>query len=113
MLKIFIFQSMHICSFSTSTNFSSGNVIVNPKSDVYYLKKKQLIFFLLHYIGFLSTGTEDAQGNAGMKDQVEALKWVKQEITHFGGDPSRVTIFGVSAGAASVVLHMLSPMSRG
>ena len=61
----------------------------------------------------MSTGTKDAQGNAGLKDQVEALKWVKREISHFGGDPSRVTIFGTSAGAASVVLHLISPMSKG
>lgn len=64
-------------------------------------------------IGFLSTGTHDAQGNAGLKDQVLALKWVQQEILNFGGDPSQVTIFGESAGAGSVVHHMLSPMSKG
>ena len=61
----------------------------------------------------MSTGTHDAQGNAGMKDQVEALRFVKNEISYFGGDPNRVTIFGVSAGGASVIYHMLSPMSKG
>ena len=48
-----------------------------------------------------------------MKDQVEALKWVQREIAHFGGDPSRVTIFGGSAGSVCVVLHLISPMSKG
>ena len=62
---------------------------------------------MLYFQGFLSTGNEDAQGNAGLKDQVEALKWVQREITHFGGDPSRVTIFGASAGGASVTLHLI------
>lgn len=48
-----------------------------------------------------------------MKDQVEALRWVKKNIAQFGGDPDNVTIMGYSAGGASVQLHMLSPMSRG
>lgn len=52
-------------------------------------------------------------GNAGMKDQVLALKWVKENIEAFGGDPDNVLIFGNSAGSMSVHLHMLSPMSKG
>lgn len=48
-----------------------------------------------------------------MKDQVQVLKWVQENIQFFGGNPSQVTIAGQSAGAASVILHMISPMSRG
>lgn len=48
-----------------------------------------------------------------MKDQVEALKWVKNQISNFGGDPDRITIFGQSAGATAIVHHILSPMSKG
>ena len=48
-----------------------------------------------------------------MLDQVEALKWVQQNIRAFGGDPAKVTIFGLSAGAASVGLQLLSPLSKG
>lgn len=61
----------------------------------------------------MSTEDDVLPGNYGMKDQVMALKWVKNNIEKFGGDPNRVTIFGTSAGGISVGLHMLSPMSKG
>ena len=48
-----------------------------------------------------------------MLDQVQALKWVQQNIRAFGGDPEKVTIFGLSAGGASVGLQLLSPLSKG
>lgn len=72
-----------------------------------------IIKLLLFYVGFLSTGDANAPGNAGLKDQVEVLKWIKDNIINFGGCPNRVTLFGVSSGAAAVQFHMMSPMSRG
>ncbi|XP_063834728.1 carboxylic ester hydrolase-like [Ostrinia nubilalis] len=58
--------------------------------------------------GFLCLGTEDAPGNAGMKDQVALLRWVKTNIAAFGGNPDDVTVVGCSAGGASVDLLRLS-----
>ncbi|KAJ8977382.1 hypothetical protein NQ317_001983 [Molorchus minor] len=63
--------------------------------------------------GFLSTGDGVIPGNMGLKDQNLALKWVQENIHLFGGDPDKVTIFGQSAGAASVTYQILSPQSKG
>ncbi|KAJ8716856.1 hypothetical protein PYW07_003483 [Mythimna separata] len=71
------------------------------------------INYRLGVLGFLSFDTEETPGNAGLKDQVAALKWVKKNIAKFGGDPDNVSIFGQSAGGASVTLHLISPMSKG
>lgn len=56
---------------------------------------------------------EAITGNYGFKDQVLAMKWVKENIEAFGGDPDSITIAGQSAGGMSVHLHMFSPLSKG
>ncbi|KAF8354568.1 hypothetical protein PRIPAC_96191 [Pristionchus pacificus] len=68
--------------------------------------------YRLSTLGFFTTYTEDFPSNLGMLDQVEALRWVKDQISHFGGDPFRITLFGQSAGAASVSAHTYSPLSQ-
>ena len=70
------------------------------------------IQYRLGMLGFFTTFTEDFPPNRGMLDQVEAIKFVTEEITNFGGNPYAITLFGQSAGAASVSAHTLSPLSQ-
>ncbi|XP_066903481.1 esterase FE4 [Halyomorpha halys] len=82
-----------------------------------YILDRDIVLVSFNYrlgpLGFFSTGDEAVPGNNGMKDQVLALKWIQQNIAAFGGDPNSVTLAGLSAGAASVHYHVLSPLSKG
>ncbi|XP_015009315.2 esterase B1 isoform X1 [Drosophila erecta] len=94
-------------------SFGSGNSFLYGPD---YLVAEDIVLVTLNYrlgpLGFLTAGP-DAPGNQGLKDQVLALKWVRDNIAAFGGDPSQVTIFGESAGASSVQLLLLSPQAKG
>ncbi|XP_069675779.1 juvenile hormone esterase-like [Periplaneta americana] len=82
-----------------------------------YLMDRGIIMVILNYrvgpLGFLSIGDTLVPGNYGLKDQVRALRWVRDNIAEFGGRPDSVTIHGHGSGGACVHYHMLSPMSRG
>ncbi len=76
------------------------------------------INYRLGAFGFLNLrdATSDAlpgTGAEGIADQIAALKWVRENISAFGGDPANVTVFGESAGGASVCALMASSMARG
>uniref|UniRef100_A0A6P7GB44 Carboxylic ester hydrolase n=1 Tax=Diabrotica virgifera virgifera TaxID=50390 RepID=A0A6P7GB44_DIAVI len=84
-----------------------------------YLLTEDVVLVVINYrlgiLGFLSLEDPSLKiyGNAGLKDQVAALKWVKRNIKNFGGDPDNVTIFGQSAGAAAVEYLVASPAAKG
>ena len=68
--------------------------------------------YRLGTLGYLNLGTPDVPGNAGFKDQVLALHWVRRNIENFGGNPKDITLMGYSAGALSVQLHLMSELSK-
>jgi para-nitrobenzyl esterase len=85
--------------------------------------RKGVVLVTLNYrlgvFGFLAhpdltrESGRSASGNYGMLDEVAALRWVKDNIAAFGGDPGNVTIFGESAGSFAVSALMASPVARG
>jgi len=94
-----------------------------PGFDGEALAKKGVVLVTINYrlgvFGFFShpdlTKESDrrASGNYAFMDQVAALEWVQKNIAGFGGDPHRVTVFGDSAGSASIANLMGSPQAKG
>ncbi|CAG9782834.1 unnamed protein product [Diatraea saccharalis] len=89
----------------------------DAETPIHLVNTKKIIAVTFNYRvgihGFLCLGTEDIPGNAGMKDQVALLRWVKENIVFFGGNPNDVTIAGCSAGGASTDLLMMSKLTKG
>ncbi|KAJ6639890.1 Juvenile hormone esterase [Pseudolycoriella hygida] len=97
-----------------------GFYVSSGRSSVFgpeHLMEHDIVLVTINYrlgtLGFLATGTKDAPGNMGLKDQTVAMKWVQENIAVFGGNPDSVTLLGYSAGASSCSLHLVSPMSQG
>ncbi|CAN5690144.1 carboxylesterase family protein [soil metagenome] len=94
-----------------------------PRYDGASMAKKGIVVVTVNYrlniFGFFAhpelskEASYKGSGNYGLLDQHAALKWVQKNITAFGGDPSKVTIAGESAGSISVTAQMASPLSKG
>ncbi|KAK1884119.1 Bile salt-activated lipase [Dissostichus eleginoides] len=95
------FQILQYIPYSGQELADRGNVIVVS------------IGYRVGSLGFLSTGEPELAGNYGLWDQQAAIAWVHRNIRKFGGDPDNITIFGESAGGASVSLQTLSPHNKG
>ncbi|CAG2103293.1 unnamed protein product, partial [Medioppia subpectinata] len=82
-----------------------------------YLASHDVVIVTVNYrlgkYGFLYGGDETAPGNVGLWDQVQALKWVRENIGAFGGDKSKITVFGESAGSRSISALIVSPVATG
>jgi para-nitrobenzyl esterase len=85
--------------------------------DTTPLVRQGVVVVTLNYrvgaLGFLLDGDDPAAGNFGLADQQAALRWVRDNIDAFGGDPHNVTLAGQSAGAFSVCAQLASPQARG
>ncbi|KAI5698834.1 hypothetical protein M8J75_012523 [Diaphorina citri] len=88
--------------------------IVAGTSDVIVVSIQYRVgaFGFLYLKGLLPDHFEDAPGNMGLWDQIMAFEWLRDNIEFFGGNPDLITLFGESAGAASVSIHLLSPLTR-
>ena len=101
----------------------SGGSASNPSFDGEGLAAKGVVRVSMNYrlgiLGFLAHPELDkespnhASGNYGLMDQIAALQWVQRNIAAFGGDPTKVMIFGQSAGGGSVHFLSVSPLAKG
>ena len=102
-----------------------GGGFLNGSSDIYkstrLAGRGDIVVVTINYrlgaLGFLAHPALEARdgdrGNYGLADQQAALRWVRDNIAAFGGDPAKVTIAGESAGAISVCDHLVAPESNG
>lgn len=97
-----------------------GGAFVGGASNLYRLDKlasegRMVVVSANYRLGFLGfvplpgLANASVNGNFGIEDQREALRWVQRNIAKFGGDPDKVTVAGESAGAASICIHLSSP----
>ncbi|HEY5759027.1 MAG TPA: carboxylesterase family protein [Steroidobacter sp.] len=103
-----------------------GGLLVGSSSEPLYdgvkMAQQGIVVVSINYrlglLGFFAHSALSAEseqrvsGNYGLLDQVEALRWVRDNVAEFGGDPSQVTIAGESAGGLSVVALLASPLAR-
>uniref|UniRef100_A0A3B5R1T2 Carboxylic ester hydrolase n=1 Tax=Xiphophorus maculatus TaxID=8083 RepID=A0A3B5R1T2_XIPMA len=99
-------------------SFMSGTSTLDVYQGHFLCKSQNVVVVTMNYrvgpLGFLAIpNNPNIRGNQGLLDQRLAIKWVRNNIAAFGGDPRRITLFGESAGAASVGFHLLSPGSQG
>jgi para-nitrobenzyl esterase len=100
-----------------------GGSSSEPLYDGAQFARQGIVFVSINYrlglLGFLAHPALSAEspqhlsGNYGLLDEIEALRWVRDNIAAFGGDPTRVTIAGESAGGLSVIALLASPLARG
>lgn len=93
--------------------FGSGSSIMYGAD---YLVEKDVVVVTINYrcgaLGFLSLNTPEVPGNAGLKDIVQAIRWVKENIHKFGGNSGNLTVFGESAGGVAVSILTASPLTK-
>lgn len=98
---LFYAGAIGIPSFDGSILASAQNVVV------------MAVQFRMGVYGFLHGATKEIPGNQGLRDQMEAMRWAKDNIAAFGGDPELITIFGSNSGGWSAGFHLISPMAKG
>ncbi|RZJ87857.1 MAG: carboxylesterase family protein [Chryseobacterium sp.] len=115
-------KSLPVVVYIHGGGFSSGDGS-EPRYDGENMARNGVIFITINYrlsvFGFLAhpdlskESKQGSSGNYGLQDQNEALRWVKRNISAFGGNPDQITIAGESAGSMSVSAQLCSPLSKG
>ncbi len=115
-LPVYLFVHGGGNSIGTASYADYHGQVVAAASDMVYVS----INYRLGVFGWFHSpplaegeSPEDASGNYGTLDIIQALRWVRQNIAAFGGDPDRVTLAGESAGAFNILSLLVSPLAEG
>lgn len=92
---------------------SDGTVFAHEDVVFVSVTSRTGIFGWMAHPELAAESPEGSAGNYGLLDAILALRWIRENIAAFGGDPARVTVFGVSSGGASIALLIASPLAAG
>jgi len=97
--------------------YETGDATQAVGDGVVFARSHALVVVTINYrlgaLGFLDVPGESPTGAAGLHDQIAALRWTRENIAAFGGDPDQITVYGLSAGGKSVTNLLASPLAAG
>ena len=97
--------------------YETGDAAQAAEDGAAFARSHQIVVVTINYrlgaLGFLDVPGESPTGAAGLHDQLAALRWTRENIAAFGGDPDQITIYGLSAGGKSVTNLLASPLASG
>lgn len=111
-VMVWIHGGAYISGSGSSPSYDGTEFAKNGDVVVVTINYRLGIFGFLH-LAEIGGEKYQASGNCGLLDQIAALKWIKENIEAFGGDPNRVTVFGESAGAMSIGTLLAMPSAKG
>jgi para-nitrobenzyl esterase len=111
-VAMYIYGGAFASGYSYEKQFLGGEEWAKHGVILVTINYRLNIFGFLAHPDLSSENPKGVSGNWGILDQISALKWVKNNIQQFGGDPKNITIFGQSAGAMSVQALVASPLSK-
>ncbi|MGH9586610.1 MAG: carboxylesterase/lipase family protein [Acidobacteriaceae bacterium] len=104
---------IHGGAFTLGSGAFDGAALASHGAVVVTLNYRLGVFGFLAHPDLTAASLHHASGNYGLLDQMVALRWVRQNIAAFGGNPHNVTVFGESAGGTSIGYLMISPLAAG
>ena len=109
-VMIFIFGGNFVSGGTGDPLYNGSNLAASHDVIVVTINYRLNVFGFMNFAA-IDSAFEDT-GYLGIKDQIAALTWIKENISEFGGDPDNVTVFGESAGAISAMLLMVTPAAK-
>ena len=110
-VMVWIYGGAFVCGYSSEDLYSGSNFAVATDAVIVTFNYRLSVYGFMN-MAAIDSAFEDS-GYLGTKDQVAALKWVKENISEFGGDLDNITVFGESAGSISTMLMTVIPAAKG